>query len=139
MKQKPTSPVFLAILILASLCVIGWAAFGQSAPQTNVNAEVWSPPAAPAAPAAAPSPAAVAIAADVSKLVLDLFTLCAGTSWTGAVLTLYLAAKGIRTRTPLGQGRLAGLLNLLNLEAKPDAPATIPAKPQTAVPALPKT
>ena len=111
-KIKPSSDIFLLIVIIAALCLIGWAAFGQS---TN----------APAAPVASqPSPAALKVADDVRQLVVDLFTLGAGVSWSGLVLSVYLAAKGIRNRTPLGAGKLSGILNLLNLEAKPDAPAT---------------
>ena len=119
-KIKPRSGIFLFIIIIAALCLIGWAAFGQ----TN------GVPTAPAAPS--PSPAALKVADDVRQLVVDLFTLGAGVSWSGLVLSVYLAAKGIRNRTPLGAGKLSGILNLLNLEAKPDAPAITTA---TAAPA----
>ena len=47
--KTPSSPVFLALLILAALCLIGWAAFGQTNEvATNVPAiSASAPPAAP--------------------------------------------------------------------------------------------
>ncbi len=94
-----------AFLLLAFL----FPAFGQ----TNA-------PATTAALPAAPSPAALKVADDVRQLVVDLFVLGSGVSWSGAALAAYLAIKGVRNRTALGTGKFAPILNLLNLEAKSD-------------------
>lgn len=66
------------------------------------------------------SPATIKVADDVRQLVLDLFSLLSGVSWSGAALAAYLAIKGVRNRTTLGTGKLAPILNLLNLEARAD-------------------
>lgn len=63
--------------------------------------------------------ASVLIAEDVRKLTYDLMSNINWTDVIGAVVGLYLTAKGLRNKTPLGYGKFAPFLNLLNLEAKP--------------------
>ena len=79
-----------------------------------------------------PNPAAVKVASDVQQLVLDLFTLVGGVSWSGVIISVYLAAKGLRNRTALGQaGKLGQVLSLLNLEAPKSNPqVTFPEQPK---------
>lgn len=66
----------------------------------------------------APSPNAVKVAADVQQLVLDLFTMASGVSWSGLALTIYLAVKGVRNRAGIDPaGKLWTILSAINLEA----------------------
>jgi len=81
--------------------------------QTNSTTGPAVPP-----PAAAPNPQVVKLADDVRQVVLDVAGLMGGVSWSGVIITAYLGIKGIRNRTSLGSGKLSGILNLLNLEAK---------------------
>ncbi len=103
---------------------MGWLAFALAlslifiALATKCHAQTNAPPPS----VTEPSPAAMKVADDLRQLVLDVFTLAGGVSWSGVIISAYLGIKALRNKTSLGQGNLAPLLNLLNLEAKTPPP-----------------
>jgi hypothetical protein len=118
----------LVIVAISSICAL------SSPGQSNTPSSTLTQPQASQA-----SPEALKVADDVRQLVVDLFILGSGVSWSGTALAAYLAIKGIRNRTSLGTGKFAPILNMLNLEAKNDfsqAAKLAPAadnKPQTII------